>query len=185
MIYACMIQVYICNVLGLQFIQGFPATTITRSTIHNPSFQQRTTSELQIWPLVTSLAAQSQYLQEVIIVRELIASALACFVQFDIYDALFDFTSASCGGSTQGAAGICQFPGCLKPVFPGSNFCSIIHRECASLLISTLILDFNLACLMLVWQSYSSLAQGRATVQEYANSLAVQSQSFQEVIIVR
>ena len=133
----------------------------------------------------SSLAAQSQYFQEVIIVRNLIASASACFVPFNIYDALFDFTSASSGGSTQGAAGICQFPGCLKPVFPGSNFCSIIHRECASLLISTLILDFNLACLMLVWQNYSSLAQGRATVQEYANSLAVQSQSFQEVIIVR
>ena len=128
-----MIQVYICIVLGLQFIQEFPATTITRSTIHNPSFQQRTTSELQIWPLATSLAAQSQYLQEVIIVRELIASALACFVPFDIYDALFDFTSASCGGSTQGAAGTCHFPGCSKPVFSGSNFCSKTHRECVSL----------------------------------------------------
>ena len=36
---------------------------------------------------------------------------------------------------------------------------------------------------MLVLQSH--LAQGRATVQEYANSLAVQIQSIQEVIIVR
>ena len=135
-------MIYICNFLGLKFIQEFPETTITRSTTiptDNPSFPQRTTSELQIW-LATSLAARSQYIQEVIIVRELIASASACFVPFNIYDALFTFTSASSGGFTQGGAGTCQFPGCSKPVFPGSSYCSKTHRECASLLISTLIL---------------------------------------------
>ena len=81
----------------------------------------------------TSLAAQSLYFQEVIFVRKLIESALACFVPFDNYDASFDFTSASSGGSTQGAAGTCHFPGCSKPVHTGSNFCSKTHRECVSL----------------------------------------------------
>jgi len=134
-------DIYMCVCVTFWDCKSFRTTTITRSTIPIPSFPQRTTSELQIWPLATSLVAQSQYFQEVIIVRELIASASVCFVQFNIYDALFDFTSASSGGSTQGAAGTCQFPGCSKPVFPGGNFCSRTHRECASLLISTLILD--------------------------------------------